>query len=243
MASSAPTSTVAPGGGSSGDPVVVAVGDIAHASGCAPCAADCDCGVRTELSPERRFRPRRQPVRVRLCSEYSAGPTTSHGGSDFNSIVHPVPGNHEYLTSGAAGYFQYFGDNGVTTGSPGGYYSFNLGNWHIVALNSNCSDSGCSDALDGQATTSAADVVAADRSGGEPERVRARDVAPPAVLRRVDARRPGRAATVDRAVQRPRGRGAQRARPPVRALRAGGSVRNANTNGIASSSWEPAARA
>ena len=39
-------------------------------------------------------------------------------GRDFNSIVHPVPGNHEYLTSGAAGYFQYFGEHGVTTGMP-----------------------------------------------------------------------------------------------------------------------------
>jgi hypothetical protein len=41
----------------------------------------------------------------------------------------PVPGNHEYLTSGAAGYFQYF--NNVPS-----YYAYNLGSWRIYALNS-----------------------------------------------------------------------------------------------------------
>jgi hypothetical protein len=50
-------------------------------------------------------------------------------------ITHPVPGNHEYLTSGAAGYFSYFG---AAAGDPTkGYYSFDLGSWHIIALNSN----------------------------------------------------------------------------------------------------------
>ena len=41
----------------------------------------------------------------------------------------PVPGNHEYLTSDAAGYFQYFTD--VPS-----YYAYTLGNWRIYALNS-----------------------------------------------------------------------------------------------------------
>jgi hypothetical protein len=41
----------------------------------------------------------------------------------------PVPGNHEYLTSGAAGYFQYF-DNIPS------YYAYDLGDWRIYALNS-----------------------------------------------------------------------------------------------------------
>jgi hypothetical protein len=51
-------------------------------------------------------------------------------------ITHPVPGNHEYLTAGAAGYFAYFGS---AAGDPAkGYYSFDLGAWHLIALNSNC---------------------------------------------------------------------------------------------------------
>jgi calcineurin-like phosphoesterase family protein len=47
----------------------------------------------------------------------------------------PVPGNHEYESPGAAPYFAYFGAN---AGAPGfGYYSFDVGNWHAIALNSN----------------------------------------------------------------------------------------------------------
>lgn len=53
------------------------------------------------------------------------------------AITHPVPGNHEYQTPGASGYYQYFG---AAAGDPAkGYYSFDLGGWHVVALNSNCS--------------------------------------------------------------------------------------------------------
>jgi acid phosphatase type 7 len=65
-------------------------------------------------------------------------------------ITHPAVGNHEYLTSGgtdctaanagAAGYFNYFGS---AAGQPGqGYYSFDIGTWHLIALNSNCGDAG-----------------------------------------------------------------------------------------------------
>jgi hypothetical protein len=60
-------------------------------------------------------------------------------------ITHPVPGNHEYQGSGgtdcdpthsASGYFTYFG---AAAGDPAkGYYSYDVGSWHLVALNSNC---------------------------------------------------------------------------------------------------------
>ena len=53
------------------------------------------------------------------------------------SITKPAPGNHEYQTGDANGYYQYFG---AAAGDPTkGYYSYDLGGWHIVALNSNCS--------------------------------------------------------------------------------------------------------
>jgi 3',5'-cyclic AMP phosphodiesterase CpdA len=49
----------------------------------------------------------------------------------------PSPGNHDYATPGASAYYDYFGAN---AGSPGvGYYSFDLGAWHIISLNSNIS--------------------------------------------------------------------------------------------------------
>jgi acid phosphatase type 7 len=48
----------------------------------------------------------------------------------------PAAGNHEYRTEDAAPYFDYFGE---AAGEPGkGYYSYDLGSWHIVVLNSNC---------------------------------------------------------------------------------------------------------
>ena len=56
--------------------------------------------------------------------------------------IHPVPGNHEYMSSDdAAPYFEYFG---AAAGPDGlGYYSYDVGDWHIVALNSNCDFVGC----------------------------------------------------------------------------------------------------
>lgn len=54
--------------------------------------------------------------------------------------THPVAGNHEYLTGNATGYFGYFG---TAAGDPAkGYYSYDLGSWHVIALNSNCSKIG-----------------------------------------------------------------------------------------------------
>lgn len=48
-------------------------------------------------------------------------------------ITEPVPGNHDYGVEGAAGYFRYFG---ARAHGPGGYYSYDLGAWHVIALNS-----------------------------------------------------------------------------------------------------------
>ncbi len=48
--------------------------------------------------------------------------------------VRPAPGNHDYATSGAAGYFGYFGNR---AGPPGaGYYYFDVGAWRVFSLNS-----------------------------------------------------------------------------------------------------------
>jgi hypothetical protein len=52
----------------------------------------------------------------------------------FRAFSHPAPGNHEYGTPGAAGYFAYWGAQAGPGGH--GYYSYDLGPWHIVSLNS-----------------------------------------------------------------------------------------------------------
>jgi hypothetical protein len=57
------------------------------------------------------------------------------------SRTKPVPGNHEYNTPGAAGYFNYFG---VAAGHKAeGYYAYDAGTWRVYALNSNCSHTDC----------------------------------------------------------------------------------------------------
>jgi acid phosphatase type 7 len=53
----------------------------------------------------------------------------------FKDKTYPVIGNHEYVNLGQ-GYFDYFGAAAGERGK--GYYSFDLGSWHVVALNSNC---------------------------------------------------------------------------------------------------------
>jgi hypothetical protein len=59
----------------------------------------------------------------------------------FFDRLHPSPGNHDYMTEGGAPYYEYFGER---AGPPGlGYYSYDLGEWRIVALNSNCNDIAC----------------------------------------------------------------------------------------------------
>ena len=68
-------------------------------------------------------------------SKYSQSYTPSWGR--FKDITHPVLGNHEGGEGGTnKQYFAYFG---AAAGDPHkGYYSFDIGSWHIIALNSNC---------------------------------------------------------------------------------------------------------
>lgn len=53
----------------------------------------------------------------------------------YKARTRPAPGNHEYYTSGARGYYGYFG---AAAGPRKGYYSYNRGGWHIISLNSSC---------------------------------------------------------------------------------------------------------
>jgi alkaline phosphatase len=84
----------------------------------------------------------------------SLGDTVYESGSDqefsrcfdpawgpMKSRIHPAVGNHEYETDGAAGYFDYFGRAAGQRGQ--GWYSYDLGAWHVVVLNSNCGIVAC----------------------------------------------------------------------------------------------------
>jgi hypothetical protein len=58
------------------------------------------------------------------------------------NLIHPTVGNHEVRTPGASGYYDYYDGIGTPDGPAGergkGYYSFDIGTWHIIALNSEC---------------------------------------------------------------------------------------------------------
>ncbi len=56
----------------------------------------------------------------------------------FRERIRPAIGDHEYLTIGAAGYFDYFGAAAGLRGL--GYYSYELGPWLVVVLNTNCDE-------------------------------------------------------------------------------------------------------
>jgi Ca2+-binding RTX toxin-like protein len=139
-----------PGGGptESCAPVIAAAGDIA----CDPASPSYNDGLGT--GAECRMRATSDLLlRTNLSAVLALGdlqyPNGSYGRflasydpswGRVKGITHPVPGNHEYLTQGAADYFTYFG---AAAGDPAaGYYGFDLGGWHLVALNSECDQVG-----------------------------------------------------------------------------------------------------
>jgi hypothetical protein len=64
----------------------------------------------------------------------------------FADVSYPVPGNHDYHVAGAQGYYDYWRSKDRPIGSEkSGYYSWDLGSWHLIALNSNCDDVPCED--------------------------------------------------------------------------------------------------
>jgi hypothetical protein len=66
----------------------------------------------------------------------------------FKDRTRPAPGNHEYHNGGASAYSRYFG---AAAGDPKkAYYSYDLGTWHIIVLNSECAQVGGCDAASPQ---------------------------------------------------------------------------------------------
>src|SRR5687768_16963805 len=130
-------------GQASGDPVLVGAGDIAscRSTGDEATAALLAGIEGTVATFGDNAYPRGTDANFARCYKPSWG--------KFKARTLPSPGNHEYETAGASGYFEYFSATPSapvpnTTANPGltpgkGYYSYDLGSWHIISLNSNCS--------------------------------------------------------------------------------------------------------
>ena len=125
-----------------GDPVIVAAGDLVCGSGTAagtPCKYAETAALVTSVTPDAALLLGDIQYEDGSLADFNAFYNPTWGV--HKPITYPAPGNHEYQASSvAAGYFDYYNGIGVQTGRAGtrgqGYYSFNLGAWHIVALNS-----------------------------------------------------------------------------------------------------------
>jgi acid phosphatase type 7 len=118
----------------SGDPVILAAGDIA---GCGTFGDEATAALLDRL-----------PGTVLTLGDHVYEDATA---SDFANCydptwgrhkarTRPTIGDHEYRTPGAAPYFDYFG--AVAGDRAKGYYSYDLGAWHVISLNEVCSQIG-----------------------------------------------------------------------------------------------------
>jgi hypothetical protein len=114
--------------GAADDPVVLAAGDI----------ADCALDGRLLTAPLLE----REPGAILAIGDlvYPSGRAKDFAAcyapswGRFRDRTYPVPGNRDYASDHGRPYYAWWG---ARTGSPHGYYSFDLGAWHLVALNSN----------------------------------------------------------------------------------------------------------
>ena len=119
----------------SGDPVLLAAGDIANCKMIA--GAEATAKIIEAI-----------PGTVAALGDLALSDGTAEEFADcydktwgaFKSRTRPAPGNHEFHSAAATPYFDYFG---AAAGDPKkGYYSYDLGAWHIIALNDECQDIG-----------------------------------------------------------------------------------------------------
>jgi hypothetical protein len=115
-------------------PVLIAAGDIG------------DCNSRGDEATAALVRDIAGTVATLGDNAYETGSRQEFSrcydptwGSEM-ARTRPAAGNHEYETRNAKGYFDYFGQAAGNRGE--GYYSYDLGAWHIVVLNSNCEQVG-----------------------------------------------------------------------------------------------------
>ena len=137
-----------PQAGAASSVTIAAAGDIA----CKPQGAYFDGSMDRYC----QFRETARAIRAEIAAgtvqevfalgdtQYSSGTTYQYDNAyddtwgTFVGATRPTPGNHEYLTANAAGYFEYFAPTTPEISSGHYYYSYDLGAWHVIVLDSNC---------------------------------------------------------------------------------------------------------
>ncbi|MEA2449337.1 MAG: hypothetical protein QOG63_1269, partial [Thermoleophilaceae bacterium] len=164
-------------GGTGGDPVIMAAGDIACSakSTGASCQAQATSDLVMAENPDAVLPLGDNQYECGQLSDFQTYYDATWGR--FKARTRPVPGNHEYTSSanstnncfnlptGAPGYYTYFGAiasplEPLCNVSCKGYYSYDIGAWHMIALNSNCTRVGNCGVADPQATWLQADLNA-----------------------------------------------------------------------------------
>jgi calcineurin-like phosphoesterase family protein len=147
-ASAPPAPTPSP----AGDPVLVGAGDIAS------CDLDGDEATARLLDgiPGTVFTAGDNAYENGAAGEF----TDCYGPSwgRHKARTRPAVGNHEYQTPDAAGYTGYFGAAATNTDGKT-WYSYELGTWHVIVLDSNCAAAGGCDAGSEQGRWLAADLA------------------------------------------------------------------------------------
>jgi hypothetical protein len=129
-----------------GDPVIAAAGDIACGVGStsAACEQSATANLLSSINPSVVLPLGDNQYESGALSDFLSYYDPTWGV--YKTLTSPAVGNHEYLTTNAAGYFDYFNGSSNQAGIAGdrskGYYSYNVGNWHLMALNTNCSPAG-----------------------------------------------------------------------------------------------------
>jgi hypothetical protein len=138
-----------------GDPVIAGAGDIA----CDPSSAFYNDGYGSSGACHQRYTAD-EMLKMDLAAVFMLGDAQYEDGTPdkfsqsfgptwgrLKPIMHPVIGNHEYFDPAATGYWDFFNGVGRPTGPAGtrgeGWYSLDIGAWHVVALNSNCDQVSC----------------------------------------------------------------------------------------------------
>jgi hypothetical protein len=164
------TGGAAPGTGGGGPPppeegaevaveppiVIAAAGDIAAAmDGDEKTTADLLHKIHAQTPLKAILMLGDGAYRFARLAEYKKLYEPTWGVPEFKAITYPIPGNHEYLENpSGGGYFDYWNGVGAMNGRAGergkGYYSFDIGGWHVVALNSSedCKYVGCGEDSD-----------------------------------------------------------------------------------------------
>jgi acid phosphatase type 7 len=156
-----------------GDPKVAAAGDIACAPPAVRTSSSCHHQATANLLAAGNYDAVVPVGDLQYeCGQPSAYTAVYHPSwGQFKAKTRPVHGDHEYKTSGgcttpgSAGYYDYF-DGAASPNQPNcvsacqGYYSYELGTWHVVVLNTDCSQVGGCSSSTPQGRWLAADLAA-----------------------------------------------------------------------------------